>query len=181
MGSKESRPKAHAPRKLSFWTFCTANGEITCTSFRDSTGTSSMHRGNSSPRWKSVSGTRRGFVTTLKSIHPTLKTTRQRWRSSCETSDMTARRSAPNILEGAGFSNALNASLRWLMLDCSEGIYHAKSDSLRPRRHVDGSDAIRRALCATVSTRFYGSLGVNHGSQYCYCGCGCRCAGLPSA
>src|SRR5713101_6734751 len=28
MGSKDSRPKAHAPRKLSFWTFCTANGEI---------------------------------------------------------------------------------------------------------------------------------------------------------
>src|SRR5262249_18816780 len=28
MGSKDSRSKAQAPRKLSFWTFCTANGEI---------------------------------------------------------------------------------------------------------------------------------------------------------
>src|SRR6266516_6858570 len=27
MGSKESRAKGHAPRKLRFWTFCTANGE----------------------------------------------------------------------------------------------------------------------------------------------------------
>jgi hypothetical protein len=27
MGSKDSRPKAQAPPKLSFWTFCTANGE----------------------------------------------------------------------------------------------------------------------------------------------------------
>src|SRR5712691_11347653 len=32
MGSKDSRPKAHAPRKLSFWTFCTANGEVAITS-----------------------------------------------------------------------------------------------------------------------------------------------------
>src|SRR6266850_1543335 len=31
MGSKDGRPKAQAPRKLSFWTFCTANGELmTC-------------------------------------------------------------------------------------------------------------------------------------------------------
>jgi hypothetical protein len=28
MGSKDSCPKAQAPRKLRFWTFCTANGEI---------------------------------------------------------------------------------------------------------------------------------------------------------
>src|SRR3989442_10399676 len=28
MGSKESRAKGHAPRKLRFWTFCTANGEL---------------------------------------------------------------------------------------------------------------------------------------------------------
>jgi hypothetical protein len=28
MGSKDSRSKAQASRKLSFWTFCTANGEI---------------------------------------------------------------------------------------------------------------------------------------------------------
>jgi hypothetical protein len=28
MDSKNSRPKAQAPRKLSFWTFCTANGEM---------------------------------------------------------------------------------------------------------------------------------------------------------
>src|SRR2546422_10510098 len=28
MGSKDSRPQAQAPWKLSFWTFCTANGEI---------------------------------------------------------------------------------------------------------------------------------------------------------
>src|SRR2546425_2631821 len=28
MGSKESRAKGHAPRKLRFWTFCTANGEF---------------------------------------------------------------------------------------------------------------------------------------------------------
>src|SRR4029434_8114440 len=28
MGSKDSRAKAQAPRKLSFRTFCTANGEI---------------------------------------------------------------------------------------------------------------------------------------------------------
>jgi hypothetical protein len=28
MGSKDRRPQAQAPRKLSFWTFCTANGEI---------------------------------------------------------------------------------------------------------------------------------------------------------
>jgi hypothetical protein len=28
MGSKDSCPKAQAPRKLRFWTFCTANGEL---------------------------------------------------------------------------------------------------------------------------------------------------------
>src|SRR5262249_14313495 len=34
MGSKDSRPKAQAPRKLSFWTFCTANGEDILVSMR---------------------------------------------------------------------------------------------------------------------------------------------------
>jgi hypothetical protein len=33
MGSKDSRSKAQASRKLSFWTFCTANGEIYCRCF----------------------------------------------------------------------------------------------------------------------------------------------------
>src|SRR5712691_4005297 len=33
MGSKYSRPKAQAPWKLSFWTFCTANGEVHRTAF----------------------------------------------------------------------------------------------------------------------------------------------------
>jgi hypothetical protein len=28
MGSKDRQPKAQAPRKFSFWTFCTANGGL---------------------------------------------------------------------------------------------------------------------------------------------------------
>jgi Curli production assembly/transport component CsgG len=31
MGSKDRRPQAQAPRKFSFWTFCTANGELLLT------------------------------------------------------------------------------------------------------------------------------------------------------
>src|SRR6266487_4235337 len=35
MGSKDGRPQTQVPRKLSFWTFCTANGEWIGTKFPD--------------------------------------------------------------------------------------------------------------------------------------------------